>query len=130
LSVASDYDNMQIGTLTQAKLKPEEARIIVTHSSGKRYDPLVVAALISLFDEPKPEATRKESVREVALNMDELQPGMVLSRDLVTPSGMLMLSAGHHLDARLIGKIANFLRIGGTDLVVNVREDSLSAPAH
>jgi len=129
LSVASDYDNMQIGTLTQAKLKPEEARIIVTHSTGKRYDPQVVAALISLFDEPKPEATRKESVREVALNMDELWPGMVLSRDLVTPSGMLMLSAGHQLDARLIGKIANFLRIGGTELVVNVREDSLSSAA-
>ena len=129
LSVASDYDNMQIGTLTQAKLKPEEARIIVTHSTGKRYDPQVVAALISLFDEPKPEATRKESVREVALNMDELRPGMVLSRDLVTPSGMLMLSAGHQLDARLIGKIANFLRIGGTELVVNVREDSLSSAA-
>ena len=125
LSLASDYDNMQIGTLTQTKLKPEEARIIVTHSSGKRYDPKVVAAFLSLFEEPKPEIVRKDIVSEVALGIDDLKPGMVLSRDLVTPSGMLMLSAGHQLDARLIGKIASFLRLGGADTLVNVREDSI-----
>jgi response regulator RpfG family c-di-GMP phosphodiesterase len=125
LSLASDYDNMQIGTLTQAKLKPEEARIIITHSSAKRYDPKVVAALLAVFEEPRLEAPQKEAVRELSLAIDSLQPGMVLSRDLVTPSGMLMLSAGHQLDARLIGKIASFLRMGGADLTVNVREDSI-----
>ena len=126
LSLASDYDNMQIGTLTQAKLKPEEARIIVVHSSGKRYDPQVVTAFLALFEAPKLEAVRKDTIREVALGIDDLKPGMVLSRDLVTPSGMLMLSAGHQLDARLIGKIASFLRLGGADMVVNVREDSIT----
>lgn len=126
LSVASDYDNMQIGTLTQAKLKPEEAKIIVVHSNGKRYDPKVVAAFLALFEEPKSEALRKESIKEVALAINALQPGMVLSRDLITPSGMLMLSAGHKLDARLIEKIASFLRLGGADMVVNVRADSIA----
>jgi len=69
---------------------------------------------------------RKDTIREVALGIDDLKPGMVLSRDLVTPSGMLMLSAGHQLDARLIGKIASFLRLGGANMVVNVREDSIT----
>ncbi len=127
LSVASDFDNMQIGTLTQAKLKPEEAKIIITHSIGKRYDPTVVTAFLALFDDPKPEVARKEAVREVALGIDDLKPGMVLSRDLVTPSGMLMLSTGHQLDARLIGKISSFLRLGGADILVNIREDSIPA---
>jgi response regulator RpfG family c-di-GMP phosphodiesterase len=129
LSVASDFDSLQIGTLTQAKLKPEEAKIIITHSSGKRYDPKVVDAFLALFDEPKPEAVRKEIVKEVALRIDNLQPGMVLSRDLVSPSGMLMLAAGHLLDARLVGKITSFLRMGSTDLMVYVREDSIPLTA-
>lgn len=125
LSVASDYDNMQIGTLTQTRLKPEEARIIVIHGSGKRYDPQVVSALVSLFEDPKPAPEHKETVKEIALGLDDLQPGMVLTRDLVTPGGMLMLSAGHQLDERLIGKIVNFLRVGHADLLVNVRADSV-----
>ncbi|MDD5028226.1 MAG: response regulator [Rhodoferax sp.] len=125
LSLTSDYDNMQIGALTQAKLKPEEAKVIVLHSSGKRYDPTVVTAFLALFEEPKAETLHTETIKEVALAINELQPGMVLSRDLITPSGMLMLSAGHQLDARLIGKIASFLRMGGTDMVVNVRQDSI-----
>ncbi len=130
LSVASDYDNMQIGTLTQARLKPEEARIIINHSSGKRYDPTVVAAFMTLFDAAPAEVEHKESVRELTLSVDALQPGMVLSRDLITPSGMLMLSAGHQLDARLIAKIRSFLRLADDDLRVNVRADSVPLPPH
>jgi hypothetical protein len=35
---------------------------------------------------------------------------MVLSRDLITPNGLLMLSADHVLDLRLIEKITSFER--------------------
>jgi hypothetical protein len=39
---------------------------------------------------------------------------MVLSRDLITPSGLLMLTAGHVLDDAVIKKITDFER--STDL--------------
>jgi len=48
LSLASDYDNMQIGALTQIRLNAEEARIIIVHSIGQRYDPDVVNAFLDL----------------------------------------------------------------------------------
>lgn len=39
LSVANDYDGLQIGTLTEKRLSPEEARTMLAQTSGKRYDP-------------------------------------------------------------------------------------------
>jgi len=123
LSLASDYDNMQIGTLTQRKLNAEEARIIITHSISKRYDPAVVTAFLALFSGPTQEAADTDRIAEVALDLWDLRPGMVLARDLITPSGLLMLSAGHVLDERLIGKITTFQRTGAVDLVVFVRQE-------
>jgi len=74
-----------------------------------------------------PSPTGAERVlREVEIRDSELlQPGMVLSRDLITPSGLLMLSAEHMLDARLIDKIRDFERKGGLQLRLFVRESSV-----
>lgn len=48
---------------------------------------------------------------------------MVLSRDLITPSGLLMLSAEHTLDERLIQKILGFEKSGGMQLTAHIRLD-------
>lgn len=122
LSVASDYDAMQIGTLVQRKLTAEEARTLIVHGSGKRYDPQVVQAFMLVLVPPVAvvqERSRRE--REIS-DSSLLQPGMVLSRDLITPSGLLMLSAEHVLDARLIQKIRDFERVGALQLRISVCE--------
>lgn len=122
LSVASDYDAMQIGTLVQRKLSPEEARTLIGHGSGKRYDPEVVQVFLQVL-QPQSNATAGRNYREIEISDSEcLQPGMVLTRDLVTPNGLLMLSADHVLDARLIDKIRDFERLGGLRLRIFVRE--------
>lgn len=121
LALASDYDSMQIGTLTQRRLTPEEARILIVHSSGKRYDPEVVAAFVELLGSSAREEAEKEQASEMAVTSKEMQPGMVLSRDLITPSGLLMLSTDHVLDARLIRKIMDFERSGGIQLTAYIR---------
>jgi response regulator RpfG family c-di-GMP phosphodiesterase len=121
LSVASDYDNMQIGTLTQHHLSAEESRTIIVHGSGQRYDPQVVAAFVALLGGP----VREVQVRpgEASVMASELRAGMVLSRDLIAPSGLLMLSAKHVLDDRLIRKIINFGKAGGLQLSAYIRLD-------
>jgi len=45
---------------------------------------------------------------------------MVLARDLITPSGLLMLTAGHVLDDVVIGKIMDFEKSMGLHLMVEV----------
>jgi hypothetical protein len=52
-----------------------------------------------------------------------LKAGMVLSRDLVTPSGLLMLSADYMMDEHLIAKIADFEKSSGVELTAWVRFD-------
>jgi response regulator RpfG family c-di-GMP phosphodiesterase len=121
LTLASDYDNMQIGALTQSKLSAEEARIIIVHSSGKRYDPLVVAAFMDLLGAAPREEAERARLRERAVVAWELQVGMVLARDLITPSGLLMLSTDHVLDDRLIRKIRHFEKTGGLKLTAHIR---------
>lgn len=116
LAVASDFDSMQIGTMTRKKLTPEDARIIIGHGATKRYDPAVVQALSGLLNGDATDAPGKESRDEVALTSEAMQAGMVLSRDLITPHGLLMLSTNHVLDDRLIQKIKDFERSGGLRL--------------
>lgn len=122
LAVASDYDAMQIGSLVQRKLKPEEARTLIVHGSGQRYDPRVIEAFVQLLQPSAPAAAERGWREREVVGAEQLQPGMVLTRDMVSPSGMLMLAAEHMLDERMIEKIRGFERMAGAQLRVFVRE--------
>ena len=121
LALASDFDSMQIGTLTQRKLTPEDAKIIIVHGSGKRFDPLVVTAFVELLGGGAREEAETARKQEMAVLANDLEPGMVLARDLMTPSGMLMLSINHVLDARLISKILHFQKTSGMQLTAFIQ---------
>lgn len=123
LAVASDFDSLQIGTLSQRRLNPQEAKSVILQSSGKRYDPEVVSAFVEVLGGvPLEEAERARS-GETPLTARDLQVGMVLARDLVAPSGLLMLSVDHVLDERLIRKIIDFEKTGGMQLTVYIHLD-------
>ncbi|MES2127959.1 MAG: HD domain-containing phosphohydrolase [Pseudomonadota bacterium] len=103
LALASDYDNLQIGALVQRRVLAADAKQIIYDSSGKRYDPNVVAAFRVLVDgEAAPQ------IRDIGVLSGELVPGMVLSRDLVSRDGLMLLSAEHVLDERLIQQVQDF----------------------
>ncbi|NHZ81233.1 response regulator [Massilia sp. CCM 8695] len=103
LALASDYDNLQIGALVQRRVLAPDAKQIIYDAVGKRYDPKVVAAFRALMDgEPV------EKLRDQAMVAKYLTPGMTLSRDLVTPDGVMLLSADHVLDERLIQQVQDF----------------------
>jgi response regulator RpfG family c-di-GMP phosphodiesterase len=108
LVLASDYDNMLSGTLAKRQLGEDEARALVEKSRGKRYDPKVVDALLEVLDAVALEGAHKAVLAERKVWVRELQAGMVLSRDLMTPSGLMMLAAQHVLDDRMIHKIVDF----------------------
>jgi response regulator RpfG family c-di-GMP phosphodiesterase len=117
LALASDYHNLQNGTLSERQLRPDQAARIVIESSGKRYDPAVVAA----FEEVSAGRTPVEAIRDQALAVAKLLPGMRTTRDLVTRDGALLLSADHVLTARMIEQIADFERRSGTPFTVHVK---------
>jgi hypothetical protein len=108
LALASDYDNLLSGALAKRQFSEDEARALVEKNRGKRYDPKVVDALLAVLESKVLDGQHKAAVAERKVGACDLQAGMVLSRDLATPSGMMMLSTGHVLDDRMIHKIAEF----------------------
>jgi len=120
LLVASDYDALQIGTLAQRKLAPSKALDAIIEGSGKRYDPEVVSALVGLMGDGGSPAAVAQQHMDTLRRVRDLLPGMVLARDLITPSGLLMLTAGHVLDDVVIGKIMDFEKSMGLHLMVEV----------
>lgn len=103
LAVANDFDGLQIGTLSMRRLHADDARKLIVESRGRRYDPAVVDALMQATGGMEPESAAEEQVAAA-----HLQPGMVLSRDLLSRDGVLLLAADHVLDASLIRQIREY----------------------
>ena len=124
LAVCSDYDNLLIGgVLLPRKLNPKEARAAIIGGSDRRYDPWVLNEFCQMLDEATTDAVAADvlNANETILSADALSDGMVLARDLVGPSGAMMLAAGHALDTRLIQKIAHYERSMEGTLAIYVR---------
>lgn len=140
LSVCSDYDNLQIGILAPRMLTAREALGVVERSSGKRYDPWVVDAFVRLVrgkpvavegDEAQAEgpqaASSDEEFDDMLIKASGLGVGMVLSRDLISPAGLMMLPAGHVIDNRLIHKMQEFEQTDSCQLSIYVRKTASEA---
>lgn len=127
LSVCSDYDNLLIGgVLLPRKLSPKEAWAALLAGSGRRYDPWVLDEFGRMLDEATADAAAADALNpnETILSAAALSDGMVLARDLVGPSGAMMLAAGHPLDTRLIQKIAHYERSIEGSLSIYIRSSA------
>lgn len=116
LSLAVDYYNLQQGGMVQRHLRADEAKSLILDASGKRYDPNVVAAFRQIMDGGPGAA---EAGVEVLSG--ELLPGMVLARDLISRDGLMLLTADHTLDARMIQQVQDFESKSGGRLSIWVR---------
>ena len=113
LALASDFDNLQIGALTPRRLLREDAKRLIYDSSGKRYDPMVVDAFRKIMD-----GVVTEVIGDIQALSGDLVPGMVLSRDLVSGDGLLLLSADHVMDPRMIRQVQDYESMRGDRLAI------------
>jgi response regulator RpfG family c-di-GMP phosphodiesterase len=137
LAVCADYDNLQIGALVPRYLKPREAQAVIETSSGKRYDPWVIEGFLAVLKGDPPVSTRKvgvvspvkEASNELVLGGNDLVENMVLTRDLFSPSGLMMLPAGNSFNERLIEKVLAFEKGAGVPLTIYVQGPGSGGPA-
>jgi response regulator RpfG family c-di-GMP phosphodiesterase len=116
ISVASDYHAAQSGRMSLKRYSAAEAQSLILGGAGTRYATQVVEAFeLALGDEP----TEKPHDRE--LPPHEVMPGMVLSRDLLSPQGTLLLAAGFVFDARVVKQLREFAGREGAKLSVHVK---------
>jgi putative nucleotidyltransferase with HDIG domain len=100
ITVANDYDALQMGTLTLQTHTQTQALEYIMAGRGRRYDPSVVDAFKAMLIEKSVEATKEHVVRAT-----ELKPGMVLTRDLLHPLGYVLLASGHMVDHPTIDQL-------------------------
>jgi response regulator RpfG family c-di-GMP phosphodiesterase len=118
LAIANDYDALQMGTLVQRPLRPDEALAFMVDNRGKRYDPTALDAFVKLIAE-----TRKSGPTELPLRTMHLKPGMVLTRDLAHRDGYLLLSKGSPLTADIIGQLVKLEQSEQHNLTLYIRQE-------
>ncbi|MBI3285024.1 MAG: response regulator [Burkholderiales bacterium] len=116
LALASDYDNLQIGSLVPRRLHPDDAQAVILRGAGNRYDEKVVAAFKHVA------SNSVDDIEEVELTVTKLRPDMVLAADIITKEGILLLPADHVLDQHLIDKLKLYDTSGGAKLTARIRE--------
>ena len=118
LSVVNDYDGLQIGTLSDKRMSPDEAKALIIQSSGKRYDPQIVDAFIEMLGGLALESDRAKTVSHA-----DLKVGMVLARDLLSKEGIMLLAADFVLDVAVIKKIQEYARRENHAITIYIRTD-------
>lgn len=117
LALSSDYDNLQIGVLTPKRVHPDDAKNLIIHGAGSRYDEKVVTAFKQVFGA----ATEDVEMQEVTTR--HLLPGMVLFSDVISREGMLLLPADHVLDEHLIENLRLYDASGSSKLAIRIRSN-------
>ena len=123
VAVAADYDDLVHGVLTEQAYTPEHAEQAIRGGAEIRYDPQVVEAfMLALADEAR------ESRHDTEIDVRALRPGMVLSRDLLSSRGAILLAQGYVFDDRVIRQVVDFARREGLRLRLHVQTASIPAP--
>lgn len=104
LAVVDTYEDLMTGHVVKDHLASSEARLVLERGRGTQFDPDVLDAFIGLFASPSPPSDRQA----LLLRPHELQPGMVMASDFLSPQGVLLLATEHVLTTALIERIRLF----------------------
>ncbi len=117
LAIVDDFDALLTGTLFRHHHTHQEACNFLLEERGHRYDPKIVNRFIQLLEADE---ERTITLTEQCLKSGGLKSGMVLTRDLITHNGVLLLAKGHRLSDELINKIAQLEKAVDYDLSFHV----------
>ena len=115
LAAVNDYDELQNGSLTTTHMKELEAREYICAARGTRYDPQVVDAFMAVL------GVHMASEEGSLVKAMGLKAGMVLTRDLTTAEGIMLLAKGYVLTDEIIGQIASYEKSESKPLSIYVK---------
>lgn len=118
LTLANDYDTALTGTAFTKPMKQADAWLFIQDGKGKRYDPAVVDIFMNTIGKGEGAGITPNPKLELPLRSGQLKPDMVLSRDLVTATGEMLLAKGYTLNEQFIEQIRNFERMDGNQLTI------------
>ncbi len=116
LHVVKDYDALLRRLILPEALTPAEAIHYLRDHVGSWYDGAVVTAFLNVLKA----AGADDNQRELRVSVEGLKPGMLVTRDLVSPHGVLILARDHRLDAQAIATLRR-IADGSAEFLVYVQ---------
>lgn len=107
IAVADAYDRY-VHSRSAVQPGQNDALKFLRARAGSMFDPAVVNALAPYMEEDEKKSSGSV---ETAIPISELREGMVLSKDIVTGSGILLIANGETLTQVYVEKIKNYARI-------------------
>ncbi len=107
LRVANDFDAAQVGHLVERTVSAAEARALIEKHSGQLYDPEVAVVALEVLESEKGRF-QVDTGGEIRIDSGSLREGMVLMREVVNPSGILLLPVGNCLTTAQIQRLHEF----------------------
>lgn len=127
LKLAVDFVELQCGLVLERRLNRDEALLFIRKYAERLYDPGLVERFITICSTVMPDVTIGDpDVR--AVDTRQLEPGMVLARNLHADNGMLLLNEGKVLSDLLIRKLIAFEGIESASYTLFVREPEAAKP--
>jgi hypothetical protein len=113
--VASDFDGLTAGTLAERNYPTEQARQAIRDGIGSHYEQRVAQALFDVLAEMEAEA-----IADVEVDVTELRPRMVLSTDLLSTQGAILLPKGFKFATAVIKKVNDFAARANVKLTLRI----------
>ncbi|HEY9094175.1 MAG TPA: HD domain-containing phosphohydrolase [Hydrogenophaga sp.] len=120
VAAASDLDEMTHGASGEQEVSAKRARSILLSAVGTRYEEKVVHALLEAA-----ESLANFSQNDVQIDAQDLCPGMVLARAVLSSSGAMLLAAGYVFDERVVNQVKAYASREGVRLTLWVHNKGL-----
>jgi response regulator RpfG family c-di-GMP phosphodiesterase len=118
LSIIKDFFLLQSGKFDGIKHTAKDARSFLFEKKGKLYD----AELVMMFNDLSKKLEKDNNeIEELMVNTMQLQADMVLSRDCINSSGLLLLNKGVRLTEEHIKRLLTFEKVYDMPLTFYIR---------
>ena len=109
IGVADTFTNLIDKIYSRAKDPTLRALKDLVSKTGNQLDPKLVEAFLNILEEKRKKPSR--IMREEKITLQKLQPGMMISRDIITTRGTVVLSKGQVLDNHHLDYLKEFDRL-------------------
>lgn len=121
LKLAVDFVELQCGLVLERRLNRDEALLLIGKYAGRLYDPELIERFTHICASVMPDITLGDPLVR-AVDTRQLEPGMVLARNIHADNGMLLLNEGKVLSELLIRKLIAFEGIESASYTLFVRD--------
>tara|TARA_B110000196_G_C21143160_1_gene664960 strand:+ start:1682 stop:3001 length:1320 start_codon:yes stop_codon:yes gene_type:complete len=117
LAISRDYVELVQGLYTGKPFEEIKARAEIKKFSGERYNPSIVEAFMDIIEKYSLEDVVENEKRIAARDLKEK---MILSRNIYSNSGVILLRKNHVIDNKVLDKIINFEQLASESLDVYI----------